>query len=205
MKRVRERYRQVARYYDLVYKLALAHGSRVLVGLRPPERHERVLEIGVGTGFSLAHYPSGVEVAAIDLCPEMLAVASRKRLRGARARVNLLTMDAHDLAFRDGTFDVMLFPHSLGLMEDPRRVLAEVSRVARNGAELRILHTFEWTNKALRRIETGLYDAFEDRLGWGRPLNLERTCEWCAKHGFELVLTRRFGWKTILVFRKRPL
>ena len=202
--KVRDRYRHIASYYDLVYKAALAHGSKVLVGSRRIEPHQRVLEIGVGTGFTLPHYPPGVEVTAIDICPEMIAVAKRKRLGPARARVRLLAMDAHDLAFKDGTFDVMLFPHSLGLMEDPKRVLAEVARVARNGAELRILHTFEWRTPVLERFETALYDAFEDRLGWGRPLNLEKVRAWAAKNGFELDHTRRLGWKTIALFRKRP-
>ena len=204
MKKVRERYRHIARYYDVVYRPLLAHGSRVLVGLRRLEAHERVLEVGVGTGFTLAHYPKGVEVHAIDVCPEMIAVAARKRLRRARARVALHTMDAHDLAFRDRSFDVLLFPHSLGLMEDPARVLAEVARVARNGAELRILHTFEWTNPLLHRFETALYDAFEDRLGWGRPLNLAQLRAWADKCGFELAEQRRLGWKLIVVFRKQP-
>jgi phosphatidylethanolamine/phosphatidyl-N-methylethanolamine N-methyltransferase len=197
-----QRYRHIARYYDLVYGAFLGHGSRVLVHVRPPERHERVLEIGVGTGFSLPHYPEGVEVAGIDVCPEMIAVARRKRLPRARARVSLFTMDAHDLAFRSQTFDLVLLPHSLGLMDDPPRVLAEVARVARNGAELRILHTFEWRPRLLRRIETALYDAFEVRQGWGRPLNFARTTAWCAKNGFELVWHRRLAWKRILVFRK---
>jgi phosphatidylethanolamine/phosphatidyl-N-methylethanolamine N-methyltransferase len=203
MKKVREQYRHIAAYYDVVYKMAFAHGSRVLVKLRPLAGHERVLEVGVGTGFTLPHYPAGAAVTGIDICPEMLAVARRKRLPTTRAKVELLTMDAHDLAFRDRSFDVMLFPHSLGLMEDPARVLAEVARVARNGAELRILHTFEWSTPVLGQVETALYDAFEDRLGWGRPLNLKKVAEHCAKNGFELTFTRRLGWKLIAVFRKR--
>ena len=204
MHKTRERYRQIAHYYDYAYRLLLSHGSRVLVGLRKVEPHERVLEVGVGTGFSIPHYPANVEVAAIDLCPEMIAVAARKRLPRAHARVSLLAMDAHDLAFRDNSFDVLLFPHSLGVMEDPQRVLSEIARVARNGAELRILHTFEWSNATLKRFETWLYDFGEERLGWGRPLNLHKTTAWCEKQGFELAFRRRLGWKTIMVFRKKP-
>jgi phosphatidylethanolamine/phosphatidyl-N-methylethanolamine N-methyltransferase len=202
MKKVRQQYQNIARYYDTAYRPFLAHGSRILLGVRPLHRHERVLEVGVGTGFTLPHYPEQQEVTAIDLCPEMIAVASRKRLGQARARVRLLAMDAHDLAFADRSFDVILFPHSFGLMEDPGRVLAEVARVARNGAELRILHTFEWQNPALRKVETALYDAFENRLGWGRPLNLERVLKLAHKHGFEEAARRKLGWKTILVFRR---
>ena len=202
MKKVREKYQHIARYYDLAYRPFLAQGSRVLVGLRPLAAHERVLEVGVGTGYTLRHYPAGQSVTSIDLCPEMIAVARTKRLAASRAQVRLLTMDAHDLAFRDRSFDVFLFPHSFGLMEDPGRVLAEVARVARNGAELRILHTFEWGNPLLRRFETALYDIGEERLGWGRPLDFARVSKQCSKYGFEPVVRQRVGWKSIAVFRR---
>src|SRR5688572_2872546 len=35
----------------------------------------KTLEIAVGTGLNLPHYPTGLEVSAIDLSAEMLAIA----------------------------------------------------------------------------------------------------------------------------------
>lgn len=198
---VRERYRHIARYYDRVYRVAFGRGSGVLLRMRVPQAGERVLEVGTGTGFSYRYYPPDVDVTAIDLCPEMLAIAAKKTSR-ARARVRVAVMDAHALALRDAVFDIVLFPHSLGLMHDPASALSEVARVTRAGAELRILHTFVWRNPWLRRIEMALYDRFEESLGWGRPLEFERTIAWCRKNGFELERRRRLGWKTILCFRR---
>ena len=202
MHSVGARYDRISRYYDTAYGWALARGSRVLVELRPLGADERVLEVGAGTGFALPHYPPGSRVTAVDLTPAMLEVAARKRLPRSRAAVDLVTMDAHDLGFADHVFDVVLFPHSLGVMDDPPRVIAEVARVTRADAELRILHTFEWSLPVLRQIEGALYDAFEHRLGWGRPLKREQTVAWCRKAGFDLVGQHRLGWKTILLFRK---
>jgi SAM-dependent methyltransferase len=37
-----------------------------------------VLEIALGTGRNLGHYPSGVKLTAIEFSPEMLAIARRR-------------------------------------------------------------------------------------------------------------------------------
>jgi ubiquinone/menaquinone biosynthesis C-methylase UbiE len=37
-----------------------------------------VLEIAVGTGRNLPHYPEGVRLTAVELSPEMLAIAKQR-------------------------------------------------------------------------------------------------------------------------------
>src|SRR5918912_4285547 len=62
-----------------------------------------VLEVAVGTGLNLPHYPPSVKVTGIDLSAEMLAIA-RERARSIDRHVELNEADAHDLPFEDGRF-----------------------------------------------------------------------------------------------------
>ena len=67
-------YRRWAPIYDRTFG-AVTNIGRARVVDYVNTRAGRVLEVGVGTGFTLPHYPAGVEVAAVDICPEMIAVA----------------------------------------------------------------------------------------------------------------------------------
>ncbi len=42
---------------------------------------QRILEVGVGTGKNLAHYPPGISVTAIDISERMLARARKRAIR----------------------------------------------------------------------------------------------------------------------------
>jgi ubiquinone/menaquinone biosynthesis C-methylase UbiE len=94
-----------------------------------------VLEIGVGTGLNLMHYPVGTEVTGIDLSPEMLAIA-RRRAAGLELRVDLREMDAEALDFPDHSFDSVVYSLCLCTIPDPVRAIAEGLRVARPGARM---------------------------------------------------------------------
>lgn len=92
-----------------------------------------VLEIGVGTGWSLAHYPDGVE-AIVGLEPNegMLARAER-RAAASNRRVGLVRGSAEALPFADDSFDTVTSMLVLCTVADPARALAEVRRVLRPG------------------------------------------------------------------------
>src|ERR1044071_7503941 len=60
-----------------------------------------VLEVAVGTGLNLPHYPPGTTVTGIDLSDGMLDIA---RGRVAAGSVALRQGDAHDLPFPDASF-----------------------------------------------------------------------------------------------------
>lgn len=67
-------------------------------------RRARILEVGAGTGLqTVALLESFEEVVAIDISPELLAVA-RRRAPGAE----YLAMDAHGPDFPDESFDAIL-------------------------------------------------------------------------------------------------
>jgi ubiquinone/menaquinone biosynthesis C-methylase UbiE len=95
----------------------------------------RVLEVGVGTGLNLLHYPPGTDVTGIDLSPKMLDIA-RQRAAGLDLRVDLREMDAEALDFPNQSFDSVVYSLCLCTIPDPMRAIREGLRVARPGARM---------------------------------------------------------------------
>jgi ubiquinone/menaquinone biosynthesis C-methylase UbiE len=122
-----------ARYHNgsaLTERLVAAHRRKVgeiVTG--------RLLDVGFGTGLSLAHYPPALEVVGIDASLPMLQYALRQGELAGR-RVLLVEMDAEQLAFRDQTFDSVAFNLCLCTTPDPERAVREAVRVARPGAPM---------------------------------------------------------------------
>ena len=93
-------------------------------------RAQRVLDVGSGTGVlteELAERTQG-QVFGVDLDPGMVGFS---RERGGKALYR--SGDAHDLAFRDGWFDLVVCHFLLLWCADAARVAREMVRVARPG------------------------------------------------------------------------
>ena len=95
----------------------------------------RVLDVGIGTGISLEHYPDDVSVDGVDLSPGMLARA-RLRADALGLEVRLHEMDAQHLEFGDDAFDSVAFNLCLCTIPDPEAAVREGIRVARPGAPM---------------------------------------------------------------------
>jgi ubiquinone/menaquinone biosynthesis C-methylase UbiE len=95
----------------------------------------RTLEVAVGTGLNLPHYPDGVEIVGLDLSPEMLALAV-DRANDLGRSVDFKEGDAQELPFPDGTFDTVVCTFSLCGIPDVERTIAEMKRVLRQGGRL---------------------------------------------------------------------
>jgi ubiquinone/menaquinone biosynthesis C-methylase UbiE len=92
--------------------------------LRPLDAGAAVLEVGCGTGhFAHALRGRGFRVVGVDPAPAMLAVAA--------TRVPVACADGQRLPFRDGAFDAVMILAVLEFAQDPRALLAEALRVAR--------------------------------------------------------------------------
>lgn len=135
-------YRFYAPVYDWLFGAALEPGRRALGRAVCALSPESVLEVGVGTGLALRHYPAAAAVTGIDLSAEMIEIA-RGRLGGLRGRrIELRTMNAEDMDFPDQAFDCVTLPYVLSVTPDPERLYAEVRRVCRRGGTILILNHF---------------------------------------------------------------
>lgn len=95
----------------------------------------RTLDVAVGTGANLEHYPAHVEVTGVDWSEEMIGL-TRRRAAGLRRRVDLRHADATRLPFDSGSFDTVLCTFSLCSIDDEEGALREMLRVLRAGGEL---------------------------------------------------------------------
>ncbi len=92
-----------------------------------------VLEVAVGTGLNLPHYPAGVTLTGLDLSEGMLAMA---RAREPARPVTLRQGDAHRLPFAEASFDTVVCTFGLCAIPDPAAAVAEMTRVLRPGGRL---------------------------------------------------------------------
>ncbi|MCY9785498.1 methyltransferase domain-containing protein [Nocardiopsis sp. EMB25] len=104
----------------------------------------RTLEVAIGTGRNLRHYPPQVELTGIDLSPEMLDRA-RERADGLGRPVRLVEGDAQRMEFPDRSFETVVSTLSLCAVPDQRRALEEMYRVLVPGGRLLLVDHVEYT------------------------------------------------------------
>jgi len=113
-----------------------------------------VLEVAIGTGLNLPHYPGQVRLTGVEWSPAMLDIA-RHRARELGRQVNLHQGDAQALEFPDGSFDTVVCTFSLCGIPDDRQAVGEMDRVLRPGGLLLLADHVEasrWDARAAQRL-----------------------------------------------------
>ncbi len=128
----------------------------------------RVLDVGVGTGFTTGHL---VDAVGIDLSSEML--------RRARYQGNLLRANFVQPPFRDASFDTVVLAGSFYYLPNPHEGMAAAARLLRPGGSVVILSPATWALAPFVPIYSrGDYAAFMERGGL-RLVSYERL-NWAA-------------------------
>ncbi|MGW9193634.1 class I SAM-dependent methyltransferase [Micromonospora chersina] len=110
-------------------------GGREWIGDRA---RGRVLEVAVGTGRNLSHYPADATLTGIELSPAMLTIAAQRAADLGRD-VDLGEGDAENLPFSDASFDTVVCVLSLCSIPDPATAIKEMKRVLKPGGRLLLL------------------------------------------------------------------
>lgn len=162
-----------------------------------------VLELGVGTGRSLAAYPASVSsVTGIDPDEAMLGRAAR-RAGESGASVRLQPAAAEILPFSDGSFDAVTAFLTLCTVWDQGVALDEARRVLVPGGELRLLEHVRLEREPLRRLQEALTPAWK-RVAGGCHLD-RRTLDGVREAGFEIErVERHLGGLVLGIYARRP-
>lgn len=198
---IRSAYRRWAPVYDNTFGRVAAEGRKHAVELIN-KRQGRVLEVGVGTGLSLPGYRRDLEIAGIDLSPEMLEKA-RERVATERLTnvAGLHEMDAGDLKFPDATFDTVVAMYVMTVVPDPEKVMRELSRVCRPGGEVLIVNHFSADDGMRGWVERRMAP-FADMLGWRPVFDVDRVMVCSDLQLVEKRGLRPLGLFTMMRFRK---
>jgi phosphatidylethanolamine/phosphatidyl-N-methylethanolamine N-methyltransferase len=199
-------YARWAPIYDLVFGAVFERGRRAAI--EAAERvGGRILEVGVGTGISLPDYARTNRLVGIDISEPMLRKAQERVAEQQLTNVDCLAvMDATQLAFPDGAFDVIVGQYLITAVPDPEGTLDEFARVLRPGGEIVLVNHIG--------AETGLRSAFERwfapvarRLGWRPEFRFARLAQWAERHGGVRVVERRamppLGHFSLIRFQKQ--
>jgi ubiquinone/menaquinone biosynthesis C-methylase UbiE len=152
-----------------------------------------VLDVAVGTGLNLPHYPPGVRLTGVDLSPVMLAAAA-KRAADLGLSVDLREAQAERLPFDDASFDTVVCTLSLCSVGDDRAAIGEMYRVLRHGGQLLLLDHVAATNRvllALQRLWEKVTLRFAEDYQTRHPLPL------VEQAGFAVTDSRRSKLSTV--------
>ena len=124
-----------------------------------PKSGERILDIAAGTGTSsVALTKTGAHVVAADFSEGMIKVG--KERHGDNPLLDFIQADATALPFADGEFDAVTISFGLRNVVEPKKALAEFSRVTRPGGRVVIC---EFSTPPLAPLRAG-YFAYLNRV-----------------------------------------
>ena len=164
-------YDKLAKVYDLTFGPTLHPGRLQAIQRMDIQPGERVLEVGVGTGINLSLYPKNCTVTGIDFSGSMLEKARERTARKGIRNVRLLQMDAGDLKFAEGSFDIVYAPYLISVVPDPIKVAQEMHRVCRPGGRIIFLNHFLSPNLVLSRLERWI-SPYTIHIGFKADLDL---------------------------------
>lgn len=158
-------YKRYAPFYDVVFGKIFQQGREEAMKTVQFNPGDQVLDLGVGTGISLPDYPKDVHVTGIDPSEEMLEKARKRVRKEGMDHVELHCMDAVELDFPDNSFDKVFALYVLSVVPDPYKMLSEIRRVCKPGAEVIFVNHFAKDNPLVRKFEASLAK-YAGRLGF---------------------------------------
>ena len=179
--KIKNKYNRVSKVYDLMEgpmeSMSMGKWRSLLI-----EKIEggKVLEVGVGTGKNLQHYPENLEITGIDFSENLLEKAKNKNKDNKN--IKLIEMDAQDMQFNDNTFDTVVTSCVFCSVPDPVEGLKEIRRVCKAGGKIIMLEHMRSNNEVVGKIMDAVN--FIPLNIWGANIN-RRTIENLKKAGFK--------------------
>ncbi|MBB6118703.1 class I SAM-dependent methyltransferase [Nocardiopsis algeriensis] len=133
---------------EILEGIALRHTREILcAGARG-----RTLEVAVGSGPNLRHYPPQIRLTALDADAEALALA-RERAEELGLPARFLEGDVQALDLPDESFETVMCTFALDAIPDQERALREMYRVLAPGGRLLMADRIEYARFPGRLLE----------------------------------------------------
>ena len=192
-------YDRFAPLYDRVFGRVLAPGRRLMAAATTALEPASVLEVGVGTGLTLAGYPESARIVGIDLSQDMLERARARAARLPDRDIALHAMNAERMDFADNSFDCVTLPYVLSVTPHPARLVQEIRRVCKADGSILVLNHFSGSQfwwlmeRAVRSVA--------DRVGFRADFGYEKHI---LAHDWRVVSAQSvnlFGLSKLVVLR----
>ena len=198
---VKRAYARWAPVYDKTFG-KIADAGRLVAVEQINEFDGKVLEVGVGTGMSLPHYKSHLEITGIDLSVDMLDIAHKRVKAQNLSHVTAIKeMDAGHMAFEDNSFETVVAMYVMTVVPDPVQVMKELARVCKPGGEV-IVVNHSSQKHGIRGVVEKAMARFGDKLGWRPEFPVETILVCDDLQVIETVSLRPFGLFTMMRFKK---
>lgn len=134
--------------------------KRLVLDLAAPVQGEKMIDIGIGTGFfTIDFLKRGLDITGIDISGEMMSVAGKKGFK------NLSLGDACDIPYPDETFSLVLSITALEFIKEPEQAVSQMMRVCKKGGRI-VVGTLGanslWALKRKREVKNNPDSIFND-------------------------------------------
>ncbi|TKS60782.1 MAG: SAM-dependent methyltransferase [Nitrospira sp.] len=157
--------------------------------------HGEVLELGIGTGLNLPHYPKTVTwlhaVDPAELLPK--TVTERSARQSFPIRIQRIT--AESLPHADRSFDCVVSTWTLCTIPDPVKALREVRRVLKPVGTFLFLEHGRSDDQTIAIWQDRL-NPIQNIIGCGCNLN-RRIDQLIAESGLKIMILDRFQMKSV--------
>ena len=148
-------------FYDLIFGKMLQPGRELAFSYLNEKPHQKILDIGVGTGITFNLYPEQSYVVGIDICPKMIERAKRRAaILSNGHQISLYIMDACSLEFEDESFDAVISPYVITTVTDPVKLCQEMYRVCKMGGQIIIVNHSKRSGGLCYKLEEWLSPLF---------------------------------------------
>lgn len=125
--------------YEFFFKPFFVIGMKKVMRRIQDLKAKRVLEVGTGTGYSLEHYPQGLEIVGADLSDKMVGISQKraKELKGQK----ICICNVADLSkvAEPESFDVVTSFSVITVVPDPQKFLDELVSYCKPGGHIFIV------------------------------------------------------------------
>jgi ubiquinone/menaquinone biosynthesis C-methylase UbiE len=169
----REYYTKTASRYDTMHAFEGVDdpiSSRMILTILQSLDVRSLLDVGSATGRGLQHFAAGFPGALVCGIEPVAALLQQGVAAGVTKQVPLLQGTGQALPFADAAFDVVCEFATLHHVPDPRKVVQEMTRVARRAVVICDSNRFGQGSRAARLLKLFLY-----KVGLWRAFDYLRT------------------------------
>jgi phosphatidylethanolamine/phosphatidyl-N-methylethanolamine N-methyltransferase len=178
---VKTSYKRWSSVYDSVFGGVLQDGRNKLLQQVAKLQPKSILEIGVGTGLLLPHYPPNARVVGVDVSEDMLDIARERIKKHNLTNTSVQLADGEALPFADGEFECVVLPYVISVTPDPKALINQAIRLCSSSGHVIIANhfsgskTWAFLEKVAEPIaaKIGFHSSFsyDEHIG-GSPLNV---------------------------------